>query len=141
MPTFLAAAGLPRPEDMPAGSADLIDIHRNNTPRNRYVGASDHHYALIEGDWKYIFVSEGGSELLFNLTNDPMEQRNLAPQHPDICSAMQRQLAEEMGQHGFAGIKSGADKLPVKPARGETPRQERWPGFHSHDNTPHDVLH
>ena len=141
MPTFLAAAGLPRPDDLPGTSADLVGIHRNNTSRTRYVGAYHDQYGLIDGDWKYLFTSNGGSELLFNLTNDPRERHNLASQHPEICSAMQRQLAEELGRHGYAGMKADARALPVTPAGTQDPRQARWPGFHSRDHTPEDVLH
>jgi arylsulfatase len=141
MPTFLAAAGLPRPDDLPAGSADLVEIHRANAPRHRFVGAYDDQYGMIDGDWKYLYTSDGGGELLFNLTDDPEERRNLLPAHPEIAKAMHGRLAEELGRHGYAGLKPDARELPVKSARTHDPRQARWPGFHSRDHTPEDVLH
>jgi arylsulfatase A-like enzyme len=141
MPTLLAAAGLPRPNDLPAGSADLVEIHRASTPRNRFVGAYGDQYGLIDGDWKYLYTSDGGGELLFHLADDPQERHNLAPQHPDICRTMHGQLAEEVGRHGYAGLKTGARTLPLTPVGSHDPRQARWPGFHSRDHTPEDVLH
>jgi len=141
MPTFLAAAGLPRPGDLPSGSVDLLALHRSNAPRTKYLGAYADQYGIIDGDWKYLYTSDGGGELLFNLTNDPQERHNLAAQHADICQTLHGQLADELGRYAYAGLKAGARKLPLTPPGSHDPRQTRWPGFHSRDHTPEDVLH
>ena len=38
---------------------------------------------LVDGRWKYI-IEENGLELLYNLTDDPREQNDLAADHPDL---------------------------------------------------------
>jgi hypothetical protein len=47
---------------------------------------------LYDGDWKYLCSPCSDVELLFNLTGDPGEKHNVAPQHPEKT----RQLAAEM---------------------------------------------
>ena len=103
MPTFLAAAGVPRPDDLPETSGDLLAVHRGEIERDRFIGAYGKHYAIIEKEWKYLFTGTGGGELLFNLAEDPMEQRNLAPQNPELSKAMHGRLAGELGRHNYPG--------------------------------------
>ena len=45
----------------------------------------------IEGQWKYIWASDGEEEL-YNLTEDPGEQRNLMPEHPDRAKSLRAKL-------------------------------------------------
>jgi len=142
MPTFLAAAGVARPADMPKESVDMIEYLRGRAPRTRFTGAYADQYSLIDGDWKYLYTSTGGGELLFNLKDDPYEQHNLAAQKPDIAQKMHAALAEEVSQHGYDKLKPGTRKLPVQPAREAAAiREGGWPGWHSRDHTPEDLLH
>ena len=46
------------------------------------------------GDWKYIFMANGGQEQLFNLADDPKELEQQRDAHPDVANAL-RQLAVE----------------------------------------------
>jgi len=142
MPTFLAAAGVPRPDDMPKESVDMIEYLRGRATRTRFAGAYADQYSLIDGDWKYLYTSTGGGELLFNLKDDPSEQHNLVAQQPEIAQRMHAALATEISQHGYADLKPGASKLPVSPVVDTTTiRSDRWPGWHSRDHTPEDLLH
>jgi len=142
MPTFLAAAGVPRPDDLPKESVDMVEYLRGHAPRTRFVGAYSDQYGAIDGDWKYLYTSTGGGELLFNLKTDPGEQHNLAAQKPEIAHKLHAQLAEELGRHGYGGLKSGERKLPLNPINSATDtREARWPGFHSRDHTADDLLH
>jgi arylsulfatase len=141
LPTFLAAAGLPRPDDLPETSLDLAALAREETPRERFFGAYSDQYSMIDGDWKYLFTSDGGSELLFHLADDPEERHNLAQQHPETCATMHALLAEELEKHAYEKVEAGSRRLPVLPAKSGAARQQRWPGFHSTTHTPEDLLH
>jgi arylsulfatase A-like enzyme len=142
MPTFLAAAGVARPDDMPKESIDMLEYLRGRATRTRFTGAYHDQYSFIDGDWKYLYTSTGGGELLFNLRDDPCEKRNLAALKPDIAKRMHAELAGEISRHGYDNLKPGADKLPVNPAADTaTVRGGRWPGWHSRDHTPEDLLH
>jgi arylsulfatase len=45
------------------------------------------------GDWKYIFMANGGREQLFDLKADPHETRNLAAKSRDVASRLRAQAA------------------------------------------------
>lgn len=147
MPTFLAAAGVPRPDELPETSGDMIAVHRGEIKRDKFVGAYNSPYsgqfALIEKEWKYLFTSTGGGELLFNLADDPMEQRNLAPQNPELCKAMHGRLAEELARHNYPGVDAATRTLQViRPADSvSNNKRKRWPGFMSRDHNREDVIH
>jgi arylsulfatase A-like enzyme len=53
---------------------------------------------LREGDYKYIWASDGREEL-FNLADDPKELRNLASQEPERVWAMARRLKDLQGSY------------------------------------------
>jgi hypothetical protein len=47
-------------------------------PGHEYVvGLCGDQVGVVQGDWKYLFTTSGGGELLFNLADDPYEQKNL----------------------------------------------------------------
>ncbi len=85
MPTFLAAAGVGIPDSVDgrsllgpvsgkgSGWRSFVDLEHSvcYSPRN-------HWSALTDGAWKYIYQALDGEELLFDLSSDPHEQRNLA---------------------------------------------------------------
>ncbi|EWH08858.1 arylsulfatase A family protein [Catenovulum agarivorans DS-2] len=121
VPTVLGAAGLPVPKDLPG--LNLFSQLKNKTPiwRDTIFGEGFAHDMddlnkpestlmyrwVIDGDWKLI-VSYDGKNVsyqkyhdqinqpprLFNVTNDPYEQNNLAAQHPQIVAKLKRKLEE-----------------------------------------------
>lgn len=54
------------------------------------------------GDWKYIFMSNGGYEQLFNITEDPNEHVLMNDKHPDVISGLRDDLKEWMKRPGLA---------------------------------------
>lgn len=40
------------------------------------------------GEWKYIWIANGGAELLFNLAEDPCELRDLSADRRDLAAAL-----------------------------------------------------
>lgn len=68
-------------------------------PRDHFLGMYEtpgsplFKFMVRAGEWKYIFMANGGREQLFNLADDPNELRNLAIDRPDIVADL-RALAE-----------------------------------------------
>jgi arylsulfatase A len=89
-PTFVTAAGIKDPRAEAFDGADLSDVIFKNAslpPRKlfwRFDNAytNSHAHAVRHGDWKV--VEEGGETFLFDLTNDPGEQTNLASANPQL---------------------------------------------------------
>jgi choline-sulfatase len=51
---------------------------------------------LIDGDWKYIYLANGGCEQLFNLRDDPHEIRQRLHEEPARAARMRRAAAERV---------------------------------------------
>jgi hypothetical protein len=80
MPTLLAAAGC-RPVDVPGRNLcgewftpQPVFFHKNIVPEQ---------WGLRDGNWKFIGGIRNREPELYDLANDPTEQRNLAGQEPD----------------------------------------------------------
>lgn len=121
VPTALAAAGVPIPEQLPG--CNLLPILKSGepTPRREVFGETFAHDVaeignpeasllyrwVIEGRWKLLLTYDGerGSRpglhprdekrpQLFDLLADPHEETNLAAQHPDIVARLAGRLQE-----------------------------------------------
>lgn len=51
------------------------------------------------GDWKYIYMSNGGREQLFHVTDDPDELHELSGQAPERVEALRAAAVAEMNKH------------------------------------------
>jgi len=81
---------------------------------------SDYWTSLRDGEWKVIYhyfpseVSGNSHYQLFNLKNDPFEQKDLAVEKPDDLRRMMQLLISELEAHkAVYPVKD--DKTPVKP--------------------------
>jgi len=138
MPTVLNIARVPLPADH--DGIDLLPLVDKPAEREFYGVSQNTHYCLIRGDFKYIWASAGGPELLFNLRDDPMELHNLAGAAPatGVLDAMRAGLVARMQAHGSACAVNG--RLQPLPAAGGPRSVSRWPGFHT-TVIESDVLH
>jgi lipoteichoic acid synthase len=63
-------------------------------PRTYFYAANeDYLLGVREGDWKYIYNATRGREELYDLTRDPEEGQNRAPEEPQRCHALRQRLA------------------------------------------------
>ena len=77
----------------PIHGAALLSNNKNTAP-HPIVSELGERGMAIQGDkYKYIFQ---GSDELYDLTNDPMERNNIAPEHPDAVLRMRRDFGEEL---------------------------------------------
>ena len=128
MPTLLDAAGLPtptsctgrsvlplmRPQTKSDSAPTWRDALHGEHPR-RYPQHGGMHY-LVDGRMKYVWYSETGQELLFDLVNDPQELHNLA-YRSSASSAMEtwhRRLIQEL-RHRPEGFTDGDRLIPDRP--------------------------
>ncbi|MGH9144289.1 MAG: sulfatase family protein [Vicinamibacterales bacterium] len=89
-PTITALAGVPAAPDWQGRS--LFDPNR--APRAYFYVAEDHFtLGVREENWKYIFDLREGAEELYDLSQDPTEQRNLAATQPERCARLRQRLA------------------------------------------------
>ncbi len=142
LPTFLGAAGVHPPMELRDDGMDLMAVYRGERKREYLFGQCGEAFMLLEGSWKYHFMAKGGDELLFNLENDPMEQRDLirTGEAPDQLEKMRRAMADFLTQHLPEAVREGRP-VASQPARTEKEvNAQRWPGFHSREVVA-DVLH
>jgi choline-sulfatase len=80
--------------------ADVLGILRGDVaPRERLFGlygapGTPRFKVMVrEGRWKYIFLANGGGELLFDVAADPQELRQLLASQPDVAGRMRNAAA------------------------------------------------
>jgi arylsulfatase len=139
LPTVLNIAGIQLPEDI--DGADLLSfVEKPDYNRSFYGNCNDNFLSYIEGDYKYLWTSSGGDELLFNLREDPYEKYNLADKEDskDKLQYMRNKLMEEVNKKDSSMLKDGSLKCKAAP---KGPQDvAKWPGFHS-TVFDSDVLH
>ncbi|WDI41054.1 sulfatase family protein [Bremerella sp. P1] len=105
-PTILAAAGIPAPVAMQGKDLSPLYLSQNKPQwrseffyehpmlkSNDFIPASE---ALVRKDWKYFYWPEFDREQLFDLTNDPIEENDLAddPKHRNKLVEMRERFAK-----------------------------------------------
>ena len=139
MPTVLGIAGITGTEDL--DGKNMLEIAAGAGDDRTFFGVyKDELFAVIEGDYKYLWTSLGGSELLFHLREDPYERRNLAgiPEEEPRLRAMRKMLTEHLAGIGSPLVRNG--RLVHRPAPQGPKQTVKWPGFHS-TAVETDVLH
>jgi choline-sulfatase len=71
---------------------------------------------IRQGDWKYIFLANGGREQLFNVVEDPAETRNLAAERTEMARRL-RALAAGVCNTPGAAVALAGDDLRIFPFR------------------------
>jgi arylsulfatase A-like enzyme len=137
MPTVLAAAGVETPESVVG--QDLMSLDNDRL----FYGHCGSYFGVLDGATKYVRTACGDDELLFDLANDPCEQRDLhaCPDAAPTLTRMREALLREMAASPAAApyLEDGA----FKPAPGISGPDDvvRWPGLHSITDHSVDVLH
>lgn len=117
LPTFLDLAGVETPGSVD-GISMLRDI-RGEAVSREYIhgehaplGSPGQHF-LTDGKRKYLWLTENGEELFFNLENDPLECRNLANrhEHAEELAAWRERLINELDDRP-EGFTNGKQLIP-----------------------------
>jgi len=70
---------------------------------------------LRQGDWKYIWLANGGRELLFNLQHDPGETRNFATIAADTLTALRAETIRILSAQPISAAALDGDTLRALP--------------------------
>ena len=126
-PTLLELSGASPPRDQPLDGMSLAAILEGgqSRPRSRlfwhfpcYVGRATPSSAIREGDFKLVeFFEDGGRVELYNLREDPNEQRNLAATMPDKTKTLTATLHAWQKETGAA--------IPSEPNPAYDPKADR----------------
>lgn len=121
VPTMLSAAGLDIPENLPG--FDLMDTLKTGeeTPRKEVLGEGFAHDVadvndpeasllyrwIVKGKWKLLLTYDGQTNRyasshprtekrpqLFNLLEDPHEEKNLASENPEVVAELAKEIRE-----------------------------------------------
>ena len=96
------------------------------------------------GDWKYIFMANGGREQLFNLKEDPQERTLRNADAPQVLTRLRRIATEGCFQPGVSDALEGADlkKFPYTQydRKGRIAQMDRSRGVEGFPSHPADVL-
>ena len=124
MPTFLDAAGLPIPENI--DGASVLDILRDNGQPWRKVLDLEHGQtyfrengwvALTDDQYKYIYFTANGDQLLFDIKNDPYETKDLASDEANVklLLSWRKKMVGFLSERGETWVKDG--DLALQPMR------------------------
>lgn len=100
-PTLAQLAGASIPQDIELDGQSLVNLLAGEEPDSRTLYWHYPHYhgstwkpgaAIRDGDWKLIEFYHYGDYELYNLANDPGEQKNLSDEHPEIAERLRTKL-------------------------------------------------
>ena len=93
--TIAAAAGVGVPDDRKIDGVNLLPWligARNDAPHETLFWREGHQQTVLHNGWKFIREGRRGKHWLFNLHQDPTEQRNFAAQMPNLVASMAARL-------------------------------------------------
>lgn len=99
-PTLIGLAGGAAQRGKPLDGIDVWTTVTTGTPTRREVvyDVEPFRAAIRDGDWKLVWRTALPSQVeLFNLADDPGEQRNLAAANPDKVAELQRRIEAQAG--------------------------------------------
>ena len=111
LPTLASATGVPIESQKPLDGVDLWRDLIAGQPKERCMVIGEMDLAIFKGNWK--LVQSSASRELYNLDDDPNEQQNLAPLHPQIVD----QLAHDLDQFQQSVANDRAFSSEVSKAR------------------------
>jgi choline-sulfatase len=116
-----SASGAPELRD---GHDLLGTLRGTSAPRESLIGmygtpGTRHFKCMVrEGPWKYIWLANGGRELLFHLPDDPGESRNRLADAPAVAAALRAAAIRTLAARELTqpALESGALRtLPFEP--------------------------
>jgi arylsulfatase A-like enzyme len=129
------ATAVDRPEWAGRSALPLIEGRPDARGRDFVITGWGDYASVRDRDWNYVvnFEQPDGSERLYDLRNDPYEQRDVASDHPDVVRERRRRLEALLGQELPPNLPDKYRPGTVAPCRayyGSRPtRQQEEAGF------------
>ncbi len=118
MPTVLQWAGVDIPEDVEGLSLNPA-MQGESMPREwlqgeHAAGFGQAHQFVTDGREKYIWFTQSGEELFFDLTEDPQEEHDRSddPAYADRVDLWRTRLAQVLAERGDDDLSDGESLLP-----------------------------
>lgn len=123
-----------RIEDFPAQMRELLEARAadwaaQKKERERTAATQTRRRALVQGTWKLIVDLVNGELELYDLANDPHEQRDLATEQPERAATLRHRLAELCDALAANALKDGP---PLDAAAAEAHRKNIEKSGYSH---------
>lgn len=115
MPTVANAVGASTPEGVELDGIDLLPLATGQADDDqvRTLFWQSGYYRIVRhGDWKLQVSERPNKQWLYNLAEDPTEQRNLAQQRPDKVSELMA-LLDQHKDNGRAPLYPYVVEMPV----------------------------
>lgn len=128
-PTILSIAGIAQPKH--SKGKDLLKL---NEERIFYGNSLNKHFCIIKDNVKLVYCACGDHKLLFDLNNDPMEEKNLTddPKYKDTFNELWQMLIEHTKETAPQALENG-EFITYDPPRFPGDINGRWYGFHHKD--------
>jgi len=99
-PTLAAAAGSPIPDGTVIEGIDVTPALTGGAiaEERTFYWRTAGQLAVRRGDWKLVHgggTPDGGGDELFNIADDPLEERDIADSHPDIVASLSAELGRQ----------------------------------------------
>lgn len=107
--TFAELAGLPVPPDWDARSFAPALRGEEFPSRDVQLSSLKDWKMIFDGRWKLI-ETQGAAPSLFDLANDPAEERDVAKDQPQIVDRLSRRLAEELSAAAAPAVSGGVTR-------------------------------
>jgi arylsulfatase A-like enzyme len=127
-PTLLELTGVSVPSEQDVDGVSMVSLLKGGGIADRPLFWHYPHYGnqggepssiVLQGDWKLIYYHEDNRNEIYNLSQDPVEQVNLADKEKERVKSMRRTLDK--------WLKDTDAKLPVKdPQFDSAKRLARW---------------
>ena len=131
LPTCCDLAGIPAPPDLDGRS--VVPLLRGHTDgwrdalQGEHFLAGDSNFWLTDGHEKYIWFSQTGRELLFDLETDPNECHDLSATQPARLAAWRQRLVTELSDRP-EGFVDGQALVVGRPQQATLDHAGRGPG-------------
>lgn len=107
-------AGAPEVRD----GQDLLAALNGEAPAREFLcgmfgspGTNKFKAMIRSGDWKYIWLANGGRELLFNVKGNPGESVNCAASHPEVLNRLRATLKNRLAERPLTQTALNGDGL------------------------------
>jgi arylsulfatase A-like enzyme len=97
---------------------EVIDAQNNGEFRSRLS-------SLQDGDWKFIYDVSSNSYELYNLKDDPLEEKNVGADYPELA----RKYLSIIAQYGNVKLREGDQVLPTREFGGVINKRLRDLGY------------
>lgn len=138
-PSILEMAGINVAEKMDGES--IFELLKKEKDRPFFGNCEKSTFCAMRNNIKYIMTVFGGQELLFDLSKDPYEKKNLIgdKQYEEVLCQLRGDVKVNLRQYNPELMEEGEILLKEAPKYDDD--SFKWPGFHSKTCEDVDVLH